>query len=301
MTWKTPLILAATAAVSLTGCSDPNLADSPAGDDSTITIGSAAFPESEIIAEIYAQALEQHGFAVERLMQIGSREVYARALESGEIDLIPEYSGNLLSFYQPESQARGADEIITALDTALPEGTEILQPAAAEDKDSLTITRELSEAKGITSIADLAKLDAIIVAANPEFSERSYGVPGLESIYQLTNITHVPIDDGGGPATVKALLDGDVNVANIYSTTPAIVDNNLVTLTDPEEMIAAQQVVPYLRSEVASDEVVAILNDISAKLTTEGLVEMNARSAGDEKAAPATIAADWLKHYLPAS
>lgn len=293
----------AVGALALAGCSDPAKTDAentPASGDDTITVGSAAFPESEIIAELYAQALEQRGYQVERKMQIGSREVYAKALESGEIDLIAEYSGNLLTFYQPDATATSAEEVIAALGDALPEGTEVLQAADAENKDSLNITSELAASEGIASIADLAKLAAVKVAANPEFAERSYGVPGLQTIYGLTNVTHVPIDDAGGPATVKALLDGDVNVANIYSTTPAIAENNFVTLTDPENMIAAQQVIPFIRTAAASEEICNILNEVSAALTTDDLIAMNTRSSGDEKAAPGEIAKDWLAEHLPA-
>lgn len=290
----------AAAALVLAGCSDPTeneKSSSGEAGEQTITIGSAAFPESEIIAEVYAQALESEGLTVERKMQIGSREVYAKALESGEIDLVPEYTGNLLTFFDPEAEAAGPEEIEAALPDALPEGTQILEAAEAEDKDSLNVTRQTAEAHGLSSIADLAGLDEVSIAANPEFAERSYGIPGLEKVYGITGIDFVPIDDGGGPATVKALLDGDVNVANVYSTTPAIGENDLVTLEDPENLIAAQRVVPFIRIEAATDDVVKVLNAISGMLTTEDLIDMNTRSAGDEKASPATIAKDWLADH----
>ncbi|MDO5700027.1 MAG: ABC transporter substrate-binding protein [Bowdeniella nasicola] len=294
-----PAVLTA-AALTLVGCSDPNTADTPAPEGNgeasaqSLTVGSAAFPESEIIAEIYAQALESTGLEVERSMQIGAREVYAPALEGGEIDVVPDYTGNLLAYYDPETEATGAEEIEAALPEALPEGTEILAPAPAEDKDSLNVTRAFAEEHSLTSIADLAGVDAFAIAANPEFAERSYGIPGLEKIYGLSNVRFVPINDGGGPATVQALLDGDVQVANVYSTTPAIKDNDLVTLEDPESMIAAQHVTAFVKSGRLSDGAVQLLERVNAALTTEDLIEMNGRSSGDEKAAPAVIAKDWL-------
>lgn len=301
---KRQLAALAAAALLISGCSDPTeekTSGAPEGaadgGSETITIGSAAFPESEIIAEIYAQALEAKGVEVERKMQIGSREVYAKALESGEIDLVPEYTGNLLTFFDPKTEAAGPEEIEAALPEALPEGTKILAAAEAEDKDSLNVTRETAEEHNLSTIADLAELDKVSIAANPEFAERSYGIPGLAEVYGVTDVDFVPIDDGGGPATVKALLDGDVIVANVYSTTPAIGENDLVTLDDPENLIAAQRVVPFIRTEAATDDVVAVLDAISQILTTEDLIEMNTRSAGDEKASPATIAEDWLADH----
>lgn len=264
-------------------------------DAETITVGSAGFNENEIIAEIYAQALEAEDYTVQRQMQIGAREAYIPALENGEIDLIPEYTGNLLLFFDGESTATTADEVEDALDDALPEGLETLDEAPAENKDSYNVTRELSESEGITSIGDLATLGTVRVGGNPEFETRSYGVPGLQDVYGVEDVEFVSISDSGGPATVNALLDGDVDVANIYSTTPSIVANDLVTLEDPENLIAAQNVVPLINEEKATDELEDILDRVSAELTTEDLLALNERVDGDEKAAPATAAQEWLE------
>jgi len=273
---------------------------SACGDDSdsaseTIVVGSAAFAENEIIAEIYAQALEAEGITVTKKLNIGAREAYLPALENGEIDLIPEYSGNLLGYLDPDATATAPDEIEEALDDALPEKLDLLDFSAAEDKDSLNVTAEFAKKNDLTTIADLADLDGLRLAANPEFSERPYGIPGLEKVYGITGIKFTAISDGGGPATLKALLDGDVDVADIYSTTPSIVDNDLVTLGDPKNLIAAQNVVPLISDEKASDKVEDVLNAVSAALTTDDLLELNGRNQGDEKAAPATLAKDWLK------
>lgn len=288
--------------LALAGCSDPNAADAtrtsapPAasGDATTITVGSAQFPESEIIAELYAQALEGAGVSVNRSMQIGAREVYAPALENGEIDLVPEYTGNLLSYYDPKTTLTAPEEINGALPDALPDGTGVLEASPAEDKDSLNVTKETAAEHSLKTIADLSKLGDFSLAANPEFAERSYGIPGLERVYNITGVSFVPINDGGGPATLQALLDGKVQVADIYSTTPSIKEHELVTLEDPENLIAAQNVVPFVRKEAMTPEITEVLNKVSAALTTEDLIEMNGRSSGDEKAAAATIAKEWL-------
>lgn len=282
---------AAAAALVLAACGG----DPTEGDSDTITVGSAAFNENEVIAEIYAQALEAEGLDVQRQMQIGAREAYIPALENGEIDLIPEYTGNLLLYFDTESTATTAEEVDDALDDALPEKLETLEESPAENKDSYNVTSELSESEDITSIGDLAKLGTVRVGGNPEFETRSYGVPGLKKVYGVEDVTFVPISDSGGPATVKALVDDDVDVANIYSTTPSIVANDLVTLEDPENLIAAQNVVPLINEDKASDQVEDVLDAVSAELTTDDLLALNERVDGDEKASPATAAKEWLE------
>ncbi|GAA4114232.1 ABC transporter substrate-binding protein [Enteractinococcus coprophilus] len=294
------ITLSAAAVLVLTACSNPNTAaqdniDEAAGAAESVSIGSANFPESEIISEIYAQALEAQGFEVDRHFQIGAREVYLPALENGEIDLIPEYTGNLLSYLDPDTTATSAETIEAELQEALPDALDILDPALAENKDSLNVTPEFAAEHDLTSIGDLAELDQVRLAANPEFAERSYGLPGMEELYGVTDVEFTAISDGGGPATVQALLDGTVDVADIYTTTPAIEEHNLVTLEDPEQMIAAQYVLPVIRTEAMNEQVVDTLNEVSAALTTKSLSQMNALHSGDDVQEPAEIAANWLE------
>jgi osmoprotectant transport system substrate-binding protein len=289
----TALFAIAALGFGLSACGgDPTEGEKSATD--TITIGSADFPENEIIAEIYAQALEANDVKVEKKLKIGAREAYIPALENGEIDLLPEYTGNLLLYVDKDATATAPDDVVAALGEALPEGLEILEVSEAEDKDSLNVTPEFSEQEGVKSIADLKKVDGLKLGANPEFKERPYGVPGMEKVYGITDVEFTAISDSGGPATLKALLDGKVDVANIYSTTPSILANKLVTLEDPENMIAAQQVVPLINSDKATDEVKEVLNGISAELTTEDLLDLNSKNQGEEKTAPAELAKQWL-------
>ncbi|GHD44971.1 ABC transporter substrate-binding protein [Mycetocola manganoxydans] len=294
-------ILAAGTVLALTGCGaggDPlEPGSEPSGDGETIIVGSAGFAESEIIAQIFAQALEANDVTVEFAGQIGQRDVYITALEDGSIDLIPDYSGNLLQFFDEDSDAKSSEEVFAALPDALPDGFEVLDQAEAEDKDSYNVTQEFSESNGVTSLADLANLDVpLIVGGNPELAERPYGPQGLTEVYGVdaANIQFVPISDSGGPLTTAALLDGTVNIADIFSTTPSIKENNFVTLEDPENMILPQNVLPLINSEKASDTVKEVLNAVSAELTTEDLIELNGRNQGDEKASPEALAADWL-------
>jgi len=263
-----------------------------------VKVGSANFPESEIIAEAYAQALEADGISVERRMQIGARDIYIAALRDGSVDLVPEYTGNLLQYLDPATTATTPEEVDAALASASPEGFTTLTPAPAEDKDSYNVTQEFSQTNNITSLADLASYEGQLrVGGNPELAERPYGPKGLTEVYGVPaeRIQFVPISDSGGPLTVKALTDGEVEVADIFSTTPAIVDNGFVTLEDPKNMIMPQNVVPMISNAAATDQVKATLDKVSAQLTTADLLAMNARNQGEEKASPAKVAGDWLK------
>jgi len=292
------IILTLALAMSVAACGGDPTKQAPAGDSKSITIGSAAFPESEIIAEIYAQALESKGIAVQKKLNIGAREVYIPALKNGEIDLIPEYTGNLLTYLDPKATATAPDAVTSALVKAVPDGLAVLSPAPAEDKDSLNVTAAFAEKNGVKTIADLAKLDGLRLAANPEFKQRAYGIPGLEKVYGIKGITFTPISDGGGPATVKALVSGKVDVADIYSTTPSIAANELVTLEDPKNLIAAQNVVPLIRREKATQEVIQALDAVSAALTTQELLKLNDANQGEDKTAPAVLAKEWVAEHV---
>ncbi len=288
----------------LTACgSDDPTSPNTSGDDDggggeTIIVGSFAFPESEILGEIYAQALEADGLEVETKFNIGPRQQTIPALQDGSINLIPEYNGNLLAYYDPEYTERTTEEVDAALvDAVAADDLQVLDSAEAEDKDAYVVTRETAEANDLTSIGDLANLVPFALGANPQFGELGYGIPGLESVYGVSasDVEFVPIEDFGGPDTVKALVDDSVQVADIYTTSPALVEEDLVVLEDPEAMISSQNIVPLISSDVFSDELAATLNAISAELTTEDLIELRDRVEGDEKASAATAAEEWLE------
>lgn len=296
-------LVAAGALLALSACSsgggalDNSSSGSSSSSSDTVTVGSAAFGESEILMQVYAQALEANGVKVNLKPSIGQRDVYLKALQDGSIDLIPEYSGNLLQFYDKNSTATSSDDVYSALKSALPKGYEVLDQAEAQDADSYNVTKEFSEKWGVTSLDDLSKVtEPLTVGANPEFETRPYGIPGLKSAYGVT-ATLKPISDSGGPLTVTALKNGDVQLADIYTTTPAIKDNGFVTLKDPKSLIAAQNIVPLINSSKASDKVKEVLNKVSAELTTDDLIEMNSENQGDSKTAPDVVAKNWLKDH----
>jgi osmoprotectant transport system substrate-binding protein len=288
-------------ATTLTACgsSDPTSAAEPS-DDSTVVVGSFAFPESEILGEIYAQALEAEGMDVETKFNIGPRQQTIPALQDGSINLIPEYNGNLLAYYDEAYTERTTEEVDAALtDAVAADDLRVLDSSAAEDKDAYVVTRETAEANDLTAIGDLATLVPFKLGSNPQFGELGYGIPGLKSVYGVGtkpgDVEFVPIEDFGGPDTVKALVDDAVQVADIYTTSPAITTEDLVVLEDPENMISSQNVLPLVAESVYTEELADVLNAISAELTTEDLIALRDRVEGDEKASAATAAQEWLE------
>jgi len=288
------IVVATAVGLSLAACGGDPTKDTSKSASGTVTVGSADFPESEIIAEIYAQALEADGIKVKKKLKIGAREAYIPAIKNGEIDLLPEYSGNLLAYFDKTATATDDEDVESALKAKLPAGLQVLKAAEAEDKDSLNVTADFAAENDLKSIADLKGVKNLSLAANPEFKERPYGIPGLEKVYGVKGIKFVPISDGGGPATLKALLDDKVQVADIYSTTPSILEHKLVTLEDPKYLIASQNVIPLINKKKASDKVVSVLDKVSAELTTEDLLDLNSKNQGKDKTAPATLAKQWL-------
>ncbi|MGC0274786.1 ABC transporter substrate-binding protein [Pseudactinotalea sp. Z1739] len=265
--------------------------DAPAGPgpDTTVMVGSQAYYSNEIIAEIYAQALEAEGFMVERNFSIGQRDAYMPALESGEIDLFPEYTGNLLQFYDPDTEATEAEDVYAELGTALPENLVALDQAEATDQDSYNVTADFAEEHGLTSLADLAEVDMDLTLGGPaELEERPYGPSGLSEVYGVEVSFSAT-----GDTTVQDLVAGTVDVGNVYSADPRIQTEDLVTLEDPEGLFLASHVVPLANADIA-EQVAPVINQVSAALSAQDLVAMNVESTEDQRS-PSDIAADWLE------
>ena len=144
------------------------------------------------------------------------------------------------------------------------------------------------------SIADLKNVGSFTVAANPEFATRPDGIPGLKSVYGLNNVKFKSINDSGGNSTLQALLGNQVQVADIYSTTPSILAKKLVTLKDPKNLFASQQVVPIYTASKDSSTITDTLNKVSAALTTQDLLALNTKVSGAAKEDPQQAATEWL-------
>ncbi|MFV0426522.1 MAG: ABC transporter substrate-binding protein [Beutenbergiaceae bacterium] len=300
-------VLATASVVALAACGgsdpldvDPDSASSDAGDQvaaQDIVVGSANFPGNVLLAQIYAAALEADGVDVSTTLNIGSRETYLPALADGSIDVIPEYTGALLTYLNPDATLGSSEQILDALPDAVAEGTQILEPALAQDKDSITVTADTADKYSLTSIADLAPVAGeLVLGAAPEFETRPNGIPGLESVYGVGFGEFRPFDAAGN-LTVQSLINGQIDAANIYTSDPAIAANDFVVLEDPENLFPAQQIVPLIATAAASETVTDSLNEVSAALTQEALQELMARVLTDGED-PGDVAQDWVSQTL---
>jgi osmoprotectant transport system substrate-binding protein len=264
----------------------------PAASD-TIRIGSADFPENRLLAEIYAQSLEKAGAKVERNFGIGSREVYFPGLTDGSIDLVPDYTGVLLQFIDKAAPDTESEAVYTALKSKVPAPLTVLDKSAAENKDAVVVTAATAEKYG-TSLDALGPACGELVFGGPsEFQTRPDGLPGITETYSCTFKEFKALDTGG-PLTVAALKDGTIQAADLFTTDPTIEDEGFVILEDPKNNFAAQNVVPLINSSKATPEVTAALNAVSAKLTTDGLIDLNRQLNSPDKPNVESVAKEWL-------
>ncbi|NQX13047.1 ABC transporter substrate-binding protein [Microbacteriaceae bacterium VKM Ac-2855] len=293
--------LAAAAALTLSACSNDPMASGGGGssDEGTIAVGSAAFPENELLAEMYSQALEGAGFSVTRNFNIGARDIYLAAIEDGSIDLLPEYNGALYSSLIEGGAPEGvttADAVNAELQKVLPEGLETLPMSEAEDKDTLVVTPETAEKYGLTSIADLEPVAGeFAIGSGAGWDETYVGLVGLKDKYNLDFKEFRGLDTGG-PLTLAALLDGTIQVANLFSTDANIERQGLVILDDPEHLFLAENITPLIRSDKATDKAKEAINAVSEALTTENLTEALSKVTID-KQETATVADEFLTEH----
>jgi len=293
----TTLVLAACGGGSASplGSSAPPSGAASSGGGTPIVVGAANFTESQVLAEVYAQALKAKGLDASTAPPIGSREVYIKALQDNSIQIVPEYTGNLLLFVDKNATATTQDELASALPTALqPDNLKIGTVSAAADQDVYVVTKEFSQQNNLTSLADLSKVSSNVVLGGPsELAGRAYGPEGLKGVYGATLKQFKPYDS---PAVkTKDLLDGKIQMGEYFTTESAIVDNGFVPLADPQSMILPQNVVPLMRGDVADDpQVKAALDPVQAALTTEELTALN-KQVDVDKMDPNEVAAEWLK------
>ncbi len=267
---------------------------SASGSGGPIVVGSAGFEESEIIAELYAQAMKAKGVDASTKLSIGAREVYIKALQDGSISVVPEYTGNLLLYFDKNSTATTAEEVEKALPGALPDGLKTLDKSAAVDQDVYVVTKDTSTKNGITSIADLQKIAPTSTLGGPsELEQRPYGPIGLEKLYGVKFKDFQPYDKL--PVKVADLNAGKIQAATFFTTDSAIADNGYVKLDDPKTMILPQNVIPLVRSEVADNATAtSAINAVQAALTTDDLVAMD-KSVITDHQDPDQVAGEWLK------
>lgn len=259
------------------------------GSGSTVVVGSANFPENVLLGSIYSQALKAKGVKVEEKFNIGSREVLYGQLQSGNLTVLPEYNGALLAYLDAKSTAVSTQDVNAALATALPASLGILASSPAEDKDSLSVSQETADKYNLKSISDLAaKAGELSIGGPPEFKSRRE--QQFKDVYGLTFKEWKPTAD----TTANALKDGGIQVGNVFTTDPKIVQYKLVPLADPKNVFGAQNVTPLVNKSGVDATATAALDAVSAKLDTAGLTALMKRVAVD-KEDPSAVAKDWLK------
>ena len=284
----------------LTACgssNDPLASDTPAASSSAsggstgpVVVGGANFSESTLLAEIYAGALRAKGVDASTKLNIGSREIYLRALEDNSVQVFPEYTGALAFNYDKDYTGTDPDEVYQHVQEVLPDSLVVLDKSAAEDNDSMVVTKETAAEKNLKTVDDLTAVAGdLTLAAPPEFKGRPQGIPGLEKTYGITFKSFPPLSSKG---IVQALKNGQADVGNIYSTDPAIAANGFVALEDTKKLFGSQNIVPLVRADKA-DAVKEALNAVSAKLTTEAISDMLKQTDIDKKD-PKAVAQEFL-------
>ncbi|MFL6103723.1 MAG: glycine betaine ABC transporter substrate-binding protein [Actinomycetes bacterium] len=262
---------------------------------STVTVGSTNFSEQLILAEMYAAVLKKAGVKVDTRLNLGAREVVFPALEKGDIDLLPEYNGAVLSFLDPKATQTTSQEVNTALTPLLDaKGLVALEQSPAEDKDGWAVTKETAAKYGLAKISDLkGKAHMLVVGGPPELKTRPAGLPGLKKVYGIEDFKEFKALDAGGPLTTSALNKGDIDVGRVFTTQGAIAQYGWVVLQEDKPLEPAQNIVPIGRKDAMTDQVKQALDAISAKITTEELIKLN-KLVDVDKQDPEKVANDWL-------
>jgi osmoprotectant transport system substrate-binding protein len=265
-------------------------------DGPTITIGAQDFGESAILSEIYGQALAAAGYPVEQQSLGGYRDLVFTAFEGGDINFTAEYAAVASDFLAPGTASSDIVETAEALRTALaPLGLVALDPSPAVDSNSFVVTPETAATLEAQTVSSLT--EDLTLGGPPDCAENATCIPGLIETYGIDlSANFVPLD-GGGPLTVAALEGGEIDVAILFSTDGIIADKGWVVLDDDKKLINADNVIPITTDEVIAaygEAFTALVNSISAALSTEELTELN-RQFGIDKEDADAVATAWLE------
>jgi osmoprotectant transport system substrate-binding protein len=294
------VVLAALAA----GCDRDQAPAGPSEDPRrpTIRLASFDFPESELLAQLYGQALSRHGFPVEQVVQLGAREVVAPALEQGKVDIVPEYLGSALNFLNDRDRVATSDPALThaRLEQAFaPRGVSVLAFAPAQDRNGFVVSGDLARRHGLSRLSDLAPMAGqLTIGGPPECPERPLCMRGLREVYRLRFGRFEPMPSRA--VTAAALDTGEIDVGMIDTTDPSLLEPgaDLVQLADDRHLQPADNVVPVVRRQILDaygPPLVRLLNAVSARLTTAELTRLNLQVARGRTAADA--AEGWLRAH----
>ena len=271
--------IAAAAGLTLAACGSSGGKSNPlsgGGGSKSVVIGSANFPESQLLATIYQQALQAKGIKVTTKLNIGAREVYYPLIKKGTITILPEYNGALLTTsVSPSSTAASTAQVDAALKAGLPSTLEILNPSTAQDADSVTVTAAFAKKYHLKSIPDLKPIAKnMVFGGPPEFRTRADGLIGLKKNYGLVFKNFKPTDTSS-TITFTDLMNGSVQAADVFTTSPQIISDHFVVLADPKNNFAAQNVLPLVYKPGVNAKIIGILNAVSAALSQTALLQMD--------------------------
>ena len=265
----------------------------------TIRIGSTNFSEQLIVGELYAQALEAAGYKIERKFNLGAREIVVPALESGQIDFEVDYLATLLSFLDKEAKgSTDASATAKTLDDKLKaKGLVQYDFAPAVDQNGIVVTKDTAARLKLSKVSDLtAVAKDLTFGGPPTCPNREFCAIGLQKVYGITFKTFKPLDTGG-PLTVAALEGKQIDVALLFTSDAIISVKGFVLLEDDKKLQLSDNIVPILRKDIAEkggSDLRTRVNDVSKKLTTAELTELN-KQVGVDKKDPKDVARDWLK------
>ena len=266
----------------------------------TIRLASFDFPESELLAQLYGQALVKHGYPVEQVVQLGAREVVAPALEQGKVDMVPEYLGSALNFLNDRDRVATADPALThaRLEQAFaPRGVSVLAYAPAQDRNGFVVTGDMARRHGLETLSDLAPMASqLSFGGPPECAQRVLCLKGLEDVYKLRFKRFEAMPSRA--VTAAALQTGEIDVGMIDTTDPNLANSDLIQLADDKRLQPADNVVPVVRREIVDaygPPLVRLVNAVSAKLSTADLTSLNRQVADGQPAAQ--VATAWLRAH----
>jgi osmoprotectant transport system substrate-binding protein len=290
--------------LALAACgSDKKSADTVAAKQ-TVTISAADFPESQLLSEIYGQALENSGVRVARKDPIGARELYYAAIDKNEIQLVPEYTNSLLSYVikkadpNATSDAKTIDDQVTALKAKLPANLTVGAASTAEDKDVIVCTKAVADKYKLTNLTELGKASAdITIGGPPEFETRSpFGIKGFKDLLNANFKAFVPLQIA---QVADSLKSGAIDCGNMFSTMSAITTSGFVALDDDQTLVPHEAVLPLLTKDAATPEVLQVVDQVSSTLSTDQLKAMMVKIEVD-KQAPDVVAKAFLSGAFPA-
>jgi osmoprotectant transport system substrate-binding protein len=306
---RTPwTLVAAVALLSLTlaacGSSGNSTSSSVSpGSKGPVTVASGNFPESVLIANMYTLALQNAGYTVNTKYNLGNRELYIKAMQNGEIDIIPEYLATLTTFLNtaqhPGTTSPASGDVQATFNALQPlvakDNLVVYQPSPAQDNNAFAVTPATAGQYRLTTLSDVSKnaQNQLVLGGPPECPTRPYCEPGLEQTYGIKFKSFKSLD-AGGPVTINAITGGQVQIGLVFSSDGVVQSKKLVILTDDKHLQNADNILPLLRKQVASPDAQAVLDKVDQALTTEELQQLNAQ-VGVDKEDPSDVATQFLQ------